>query len=340
LGLQRIKKVVGTSTTRYIYSGSNPIAEYLNGATTPSAEYIYAGSRLLVTVAGANTVYHHPDHLSNRAETDSSGALVRTYGQFPFGESWYETGTPNKWKFTSYERDSTTGETGLDYSQARYDSTSLGRFMSADLLGGGLATPRSLNRYAYVGGDPVNWTDTSGLLWGGSVLCLFDNQGNPTSTCAKFVNDPDLTSLACSGSAIPGSSGPSSFCGAGCPVWEMFVCGSPGTVLLIPQNQHTNPAIYSIGIGLSKPKGDGNAPISGTQAVCNLVTQVEDPSNKVCQPTLELKPGGIIFIQGDLPVPYHIESIPPVLNDDSTPAIATRGPFVPPTISPVAVVPR
>lgn len=53
-GPQRIKKVLGSTTTRYIYSGSKPIAEY-TGTTSPtlSAEYIYAGSRLLVTIAEA-----------------------------------------------------------------------------------------------------------------------------------------------------------------------------------------------------------------------------------------------------------------------------------------------
>jgi hypothetical protein len=69
-GAQRIKKVLGSTTTRYIYSGSKPIAEYVNGANvnSPSAEYIYAGSQLLATIAGSTTAYHHPDHLSNRAE--------------------------------------------------------------------------------------------------------------------------------------------------------------------------------------------------------------------------------------------------------------------------------
>jgi len=35
-GPQRIKKIVGSTTTRYIYSGSKPIAEYVNGANVNS----------------------------------------------------------------------------------------------------------------------------------------------------------------------------------------------------------------------------------------------------------------------------------------------------------------
>ena len=65
----RIKKVVGSTTTVTIYSGANPIAEYVNGAL--SKEYIYSGSALLATIAGSVVTYHNPDHLSDRAETDS-----------------------------------------------------------------------------------------------------------------------------------------------------------------------------------------------------------------------------------------------------------------------------
>jgi hypothetical protein len=30
---------------------------------------------------------------------------MRSFGHYPFGETWYETGTASKCKFTSYERD-------------------------------------------------------------------------------------------------------------------------------------------------------------------------------------------------------------------------------------------
>ena len=159
-----IKNVLGSNTTRYVYSGSKPIAEYV-GTTNPtlSTEYIYAGSQLLATIAGSATTYHHPDHLSNRAETNSSGTRTRTFGQLPFGETWYETGTVDKWKFTGYEHDSGTGETGLDYANFRYYASAQGRFMSADFLGGHPGAPQSLNRYAYATNDPLNRVDPLGL---------------------------------------------------------------------------------------------------------------------------------------------------------------------------------
>jgi len=63
------------------------IAEYVNGSTTPSKEYIYAGSALLATIAGTSATYHHPDHLSNRSETAATGAIVR-YVRFFGGNIW------------------------------------------------------------------------------------------------------------------------------------------------------------------------------------------------------------------------------------------------------------
>src|ERR1044071_4933336 len=95
------------------------------------------------SIAGSTTTYHHPDHLSNRAETNSSGTRTRTFGQLPFGETWYETGTVDKGKLTGYAHDSGTGETGLDYANFRYYASAQGRFMSADFLGGHPGAPQS-----------------------------------------------------------------------------------------------------------------------------------------------------------------------------------------------------
>ena len=154
----RVQKTVGATTTTYVFSGAKVIAEYSNGAL--SKESVYSGSRLLATVAAGVVTYHHPDHLSNRLETNSAGTVTRSFGQLPFGDTWYETGTADKWKFTTYERDP---ESGLDYATERYYSSGYGRFTAADLLAGHLANPQSLNRYTYVTNDPVNFVDPLGL---------------------------------------------------------------------------------------------------------------------------------------------------------------------------------
>jgi len=212
-GPQRIKKVVGSTTTRYIYSGSKPIAEYVNGANvnSPSTEYVYAGSQLLVTLVGSTPTYHHPDHLSNRAETNSSGTRTRTFGQLPFGETWYETGTADKWKFTGHERDSGTGETGLDYANFRHYSSAQGRFLSADLMSGRLHDPQSLNRYSYVSNDPVNRIDPLGLfclLWEIDVTFRGSTIVSQSTSCILEIAD-EIGGQGPGGGATPAGGGPS-----------------------------------------------------------------------------------------------------------------------------------
>ena len=67
---------------------------------------------------------------------------------------------PRSYKFATYERDP---ETGLDYAILRYYNSRLGRFMSPDLLAGSVGNPQSLNLYAYVQNDPINYFDSLGL---------------------------------------------------------------------------------------------------------------------------------------------------------------------------------
>src|SRR5260221_7059892 len=62
-----------------------------------------------------------------------------------------------------YENDA---ETGLNFAQARYQSSVQGRFTSVDPLGASAAItdPQSLNRYSYVQNDPMNLIDPSGMV--------------------------------------------------------------------------------------------------------------------------------------------------------------------------------
>ena len=79
---------------------------------------------------------------------------------YPYGEA-YAGSAPTMEAFATYYRDSST----LDYAQNRYYASSLARFTSPDPYrsSGGPADPGSWNRYAYVGNDPVNKNDPSGL---------------------------------------------------------------------------------------------------------------------------------------------------------------------------------
>jgi RHS repeat-associated protein len=106
---------------------------------------------------------------------DKTGALatVKRHDYLPFGEELsagqgvrtttlgYGAVDGIRQKFTSQERDN---ETGLDYMHARYFASAQGRFSSADTVAGSIGNPQSLNRYAYVNNNPLNFTDPTGHM--------------------------------------------------------------------------------------------------------------------------------------------------------------------------------
>jgi len=153
---------------------------------------------LIATHEGSTLEYHHNDHLSMRVTTDTDGAVVAQSGHYPFGENWYETGGTNKLKFTSYERDS---ESSNDYAMFRTHIPRFGRFSAADPIAGSPYNPQSLNRYAYVMNDPIDFIDPLGLSCYSSrdagqaeptVICVatgLGGSGGPTCTLNEMEMD-------------------------------------------------------------------------------------------------------------------------------------------------------
>ena len=89
----------------------------------------------------------------DRLGTDrTGGARFR-----PFGEEVTATGN----SFATYTKD---GFSGLNYADQRFYASGYGRFTSPDpyMASGGPSEPGSWNRYAYAGGDPINYNDPSG----------------------------------------------------------------------------------------------------------------------------------------------------------------------------------
>ncbi|HEX2713701.1 MAG TPA: RHS repeat-associated core domain-containing protein, partial [Candidatus Acidoferrales bacterium] len=166
----RVQKTSAGSTTTYIFSNGQVIAEYPAGAApgSPAREYIYgARGELLATIQGGTTTYHLRDHLSVRANTDGAsgsptfGQIIGQQDHYPYGESWYASGTTTKWQFTSYERDV---ESGNDYAVARFYINRLSRFYSPDPVDGNRAAPQTLDLYAYVADEPIDNIDPDGRI--------------------------------------------------------------------------------------------------------------------------------------------------------------------------------
>jgi len=160
-----------TGWATYGYDGQGRRVKKTRYGQTQSTYFVYNAQGELVMeyggAASASTDYYTTDHLgSTRMVTNGSGAVVRRYDYYPFGEGMaagangrsgeYLGGGTNDGrtvKFTGKERDA---ETGLDYFGARYFSGAQGRFTSVDpILGTGVVdNPQSWNRYAHVHNNP------------------------------------------------------------------------------------------------------------------------------------------------------------------------------------------
>jgi RHS repeat-associated protein len=145
------------------------------------------------TTSGEGVKWLVQDHLgSTRMVVDRSGSLggIRRHDFLPFGEEMsagvgirsaalgYGADSTRQ-KFTGKERDA---ETGLDFFEARYLSSTQGRFTSPDEFAGGpdelfifadaasanptfyadLTNPQSLNKYQYTYNNPLSYTDSDG----------------------------------------------------------------------------------------------------------------------------------------------------------------------------------
>lgn len=153
--------------------------------------------------SGTVSEYYLEDHLgSSRTVTDSAGNVLDDSDFYPFGgERVVASSSGNTYKFTGKERDS---ESGLDNFGARSNSSSMGRFMSADPENSSgydnPGDPQRWNAYSYVRNNPLNLTDPDGRDY---YVCI-DN-GNGGKNCVTYHNDADfVTAAAASGVALSG----------------------------------------------------------------------------------------------------------------------------------------
>jgi len=173
---RRVQKASGGVTTGYLYDTTGKVVtEFTGNNSSWGPSYVYLNGQLLAEYENGSTFFPFADHLgSTRLLTNLSGCVVDSLDYLPFGEL-YSYSTPctrvdTTHKFTSKERDS---ESGLDNFGARYDSSQYGRFMTPDPVGGKPAFPQTWNAYAYVGNNPLNSIDPTGLD------CVYLNdQGN------------------------------------------------------------------------------------------------------------------------------------------------------------------
>jgi RHS repeat-associated protein len=151
---------------------------------------VWAGGNLVATYDPDGLHFHLTDPLgTRRSQTDYAGVVEQTCSSLPFGDSLACTVSiqaPTEHHFTGKERDT---ESGNDYFEARYYSSSMGRFMSPDPANAGAdpANPQSWNMYSYALNNPLNLIDPNGLfcVWDvGSYDSPDDPQTGSISQCS------------------------------------------------------------------------------------------------------------------------------------------------------------
>jgi RHS repeat-associated protein len=165
----RVQKVSATGgggdpagTWQFLYDQSGRMIQRFDGTFWQGN--IFVGGRHLVE-DGGGTNFSHSDWLgTERVRTTNTGAVCESIASLPFGDGQTTTGAcyqSSPLHFTGKERDS---ESGLDNFGARYDSSSMGRFMNPDQLGPGQhpENPQSWNLYSYVQNNPLNLVDPTG----------------------------------------------------------------------------------------------------------------------------------------------------------------------------------
>src|SRR5260221_816187 len=164
---RRVKKFNGM--LYWAESSSDALVETdLSGNAT--AEYVFFNGRRIARIdqPAGSIEYYYSDHLGSAdVITNASGTITKESDYYPYGgEIPIITGDSNRYKFSGKERDT---ESGLDNFGARYDSSSLGRFMTPDWAARPTAVPyavfgdpQSLNLYGYLRHDPVSRADADG----------------------------------------------------------------------------------------------------------------------------------------------------------------------------------
>jgi RHS repeat-associated protein len=162
---RRARRTVGGQSNYFVYDDDDLLLE-IDGSGNPYRSYTHLPGTdnplsLRVTSGGVDSYYYyttaHSGHVSGLL--NATGSVAAQYRYTPFGVVEASSGpiANQPLRYMSREQEPATG---LYYVRNRWYDPALARFVSEDPIG----LEGGSNPYAYVGNDPVNKRDPSGLL--------------------------------------------------------------------------------------------------------------------------------------------------------------------------------
>ncbi len=156
---QRVKKIENGVVTYYV---GRHYEKQVGGSNVGNTSYYFGegGERVAKKDPAGNIFYYHLDHLDGiNVVTNSTGTEVSRTDYLPFGDLRTGSSNSEKYSFTGKEKD----KTSLYYFNARYNSPEIRHFTQADIAEPEYDDPQDLNRYAYVGNNPLSYVDYDGF---------------------------------------------------------------------------------------------------------------------------------------------------------------------------------
>jgi len=191
----RIEATHDGVTTRYVWDGTSVAPRLLEERDSKGAivaRYIHGfglvGRENAAT--GALSLYHFDQRGSTVALTSPAGVITDRYAYDPYGKVVARQGsTPNPFTYGGRSGVLDDGN-GFYYMISRFYIPSFGRFAQQESINrGSLTQPQSLNRYAFVEGNPIDRIDPRGECW----TCVFAGVGAAIGATTQIASNVTAT---------------------------------------------------------------------------------------------------------------------------------------------------
>ena len=149
--------------TKFVVDTVMPLSRVLTSETQGvTTHYVYGTGLISQENDGQWLFYHFNNIGSTEAVTDLDGDVVERFEYGPYGELISENSHGIIFLYNG-EYGVSTDENGLYYMRARYYNPEIKRFINQDVIIGTIMDSPTMNRYAYVEGNPISLADPFGL---------------------------------------------------------------------------------------------------------------------------------------------------------------------------------